>query len=201
MCWCPSVCFCEPCFCRMSCQAKDGSVWNSVWCRILGKVGESQWYVMQILTLRVSKPGGEQGKGRRSFFLEVLSFWVECLVFWKSLRDVICHFCSMNWLAVFTGSFPASDWWWYCDHWHSVWQRVLPSSPCSFSTVCQILAEFSCYSSRMNKMLSQPLLLEEDDTVYCMSKILWNELLSTKIKVLFNTGTGTLCYRSLFFKM
>lgn len=122
----------------------------------------------------------------QSGMLGILKVFVWCNLsfLWHELR---------GWLAVFTGSFPAADWWLYCDHRNSVWRGVLPSSPCSFSTVCQILAKFSCYSSRMSKMLSQPLLLEEDDIVYCMSKILWNELLSTKIKVLFNTGTGMLC--------
>lgn len=139
------------------------------------------------------------GKGRQFFFPEVL-FWAEFLVFWKSLRVVICHFCSVNPMAVQrspapfqllrSGDVVITETW---------LDRGLCPLLLAVSSIYQILAKFSCYSSCTNRIFSQSLLLEEDEIVYCMSEIFWSKLLSTKIQVIFNTGTGILCYRSLFF--
>lgn len=165
-----------------------------------GRGGERRWFVMQIPTMRMSKPGGCLGKGDGFFFLrfcsEQNSWCSESLcVMWFVIFAV-----WTQWLLSSVHRLVSSSWW-------AVTLRSLKlgltegSALCSlcFFSIYQILAKFSCYSSCMNRMFSQPLLLEEDEIIHCMSEILWSKLLSTKIQVLFNTGTGILHYRSLFF--
>lgn len=162
-------------------------------------MGESQWYVIQLF----SDPECEQiwwgVRERETFlFLEVVLFWVLGIlkVFAWCATKMISYELSVSSVPCQSAVCPCPviSFWLVLTLWSLKLSltEFLPSPSYSFSTVDQILVTCSCSSSGTN-MLLQPLLLEEDDVVYCMSEILWNKLLSAKIKALFNVGTGTWC--------
>lgn len=140
-----------------------------------------------LVTLSMSKSGGELGKGRLFFFFWgclVLSAWHSeslCMMSYKNdLLWVECQQCSLSASSVPS---PVASFWLVVTLWSLKLSltEFLPSPSYSFSAVYQILVTCSCCNNCTNTMLLKPLLLEEDDVVYCMSEILWNKLLSAKI--------------------